>query len=292
MRHRSISVLILLLATLAAVPEAAQEFSSFKSALGERVRAGIWSALLNLHAADEPQAATAPRLARANQSSAAHGAEATVARAEQRPETAVRTCPSASLHNDASETEARSPLGAQPAEVASATRELRDEGRAVAVLSPRDGLENETPQVASPALKLAMIIPPEQGLHPDTAPAASRLEAAPEEGADAGAALREAAARARQAAERHGETSYVAARLEARGVGIRLRTDETWRGLDELLRTRALTRGAQFDTLLKIRKLKRPVTPVAPAPPSNRKQDALSTVACLKAEPSAARVAE
>lgn len=50
MKHRSVGIFIILVASLAAVPQASHEFGAFKDAVGERVRVEIWNAFLSLHA--------------------------------------------------------------------------------------------------------------------------------------------------------------------------------------------------------------------------------------------------
>ena len=49
MKHRSVVAFILLAASLAAVPQAGQDLSELKSALGARVRSEIWSVFLSLN---------------------------------------------------------------------------------------------------------------------------------------------------------------------------------------------------------------------------------------------------
>lgn len=50
MKHRSIGIFIVLAASLAAIPQASQEFFAFKNAVSERARVEIWSAFLNMQA--------------------------------------------------------------------------------------------------------------------------------------------------------------------------------------------------------------------------------------------------
>ena len=48
MKHRSVGIFIVLAASLAAIPQASQEFAALKNAVGERARVEIWNAFLDL----------------------------------------------------------------------------------------------------------------------------------------------------------------------------------------------------------------------------------------------------
>ncbi len=62
MKHRSIHIFILVAAALVAAPQASQELSSWRDAVGRRVKTEIFNAFLSLQAGDVVRpAAAAPR---------------------------------------------------------------------------------------------------------------------------------------------------------------------------------------------------------------------------------------
>lgn len=76
MKHRSIGVLIIAAAALAAAPQASQELSALKDSLAGRARAGILQALLNL----QPRGAARQTVARAAKPAACEAEKSAVAR--------------------------------------------------------------------------------------------------------------------------------------------------------------------------------------------------------------------
>lgn len=50
MKHRSVVIFVVIIATLATTPQAARQLLSMEASLGNRVRAGIWCAILDSHA--------------------------------------------------------------------------------------------------------------------------------------------------------------------------------------------------------------------------------------------------
>ena len=49
MKHRTVTVFIVVLAALASVPKSLEQFASLREAAGNRLNAGIWNAFLSLH---------------------------------------------------------------------------------------------------------------------------------------------------------------------------------------------------------------------------------------------------
>lgn len=90
MKHRTVTVFIVVLAALAAVPQAFEQFSSLKDAAGNRLTAGVWNVFLSLHGqkvAGGSRAQQLPRTARLLVRAAAPegSTQAQVARRETRP---------------------------------------------------------------------------------------------------------------------------------------------------------------------------------------------------------------
>ncbi|HEX7175943.1 MAG TPA: hypothetical protein VF240_11845, partial [Pyrinomonadaceae bacterium] len=87
MKHRTVTVFIVVLAALAAVPQAFEQFSSLKDAAGNRLTAGVWNVFLSLHGqkvAGAPRAQQLPQTALLVRAAAPEG-PTQIARREARP---------------------------------------------------------------------------------------------------------------------------------------------------------------------------------------------------------------
>src|SRR5918993_3665089 len=88
MKHRTVTVFIVVLAALAAVPQAFEQLSSLKDAAGNRLTAGVWNVFLSLHGQKVEGGSRAqqlPQTARLVRVAAPEGpAQAQIARREQR----------------------------------------------------------------------------------------------------------------------------------------------------------------------------------------------------------------
>lgn len=88
MKHRTVTVFIVVLAALAAVPQTFEQLSSLKDAAGSRLTAGVWNVFLSLHGQKVEGGSRAPQqlpqMARLVRAAAPEGS-AQVARREARP---------------------------------------------------------------------------------------------------------------------------------------------------------------------------------------------------------------
>src|SRR5918993_673475 len=96
MKHRTVTVFIVVLAALAAVPQAFEQLSSLKDAAGNRLTAGVWNVFLGLHgqkAEGGSRAQELPQTARTLVRAAAPEgpAQSQVARREARPARSFET---------------------------------------------------------------------------------------------------------------------------------------------------------------------------------------------------------
>jgi hypothetical protein len=217
MKHRSVIAFVLLAAVLAAVPQASQDLSELKSALGERVRSEIWQAILNLNERGGASQ-SAPR--RATQ----HATQHTLAScdAPANPGSKKSSAPAR-----AAQAEASTP--------AAAARRVEVEELAMMLTPPADIEEKIEFEVAEdlrglvigkvlkapsraplPKLETAMIIPPSEAADPVPP---RRLEAA---------AKAKAARADSRLAELESRVSYVASAFDGRGVEFR-KTDDILR---------------------------------------------------------------
>lgn len=207
MKHRSIVAFVLLAATLAAVPQATQDLSELKSALGARVRSEIWQAFLSFN-----------------------GRGGAVQAAPQRTQHTLASCQNAPAGAGAKRQTATARATAQagaPAETGAARRP--ESGELAMMLTPPAGnVEGKIDIEAAedlkelgkvlkapvgeplPASEMAMIILPGQGADPHL----------PNRIAAADAEAKAARARARRD-ELESRVSYVAAAFNERGVEFR-----------------------------------------------------------------------
>ena len=95
MKHRTVTVFIVVLAALAAVPQAFEQLSSLKDAAGNRLTAGVWNVFLSLHGQKVEGGSRAqelPQTARLVRAAAPEGpAQSQVARREARPARSFET---------------------------------------------------------------------------------------------------------------------------------------------------------------------------------------------------------
>ncbi|MCA1634557.1 MAG: hypothetical protein LC802_12915 [Acidobacteria bacterium] len=277
MRHRSVIAFILLAATLAAVPQAWQEFSALKSAVGERVRNEILFAFLNLNPQDAATQ-TAPQLA----------------------QRAGTDCPGSTRSGAQAVWGARRSSATAPPQTtqdvtARASTEARDEelGQLAMILTqPADGFEAKIEREAVedlrglvvvkvlkaptlellPTRELSMIIPPGEG--PDLIPGVKRI-AEQEKGAQGRLSRGAAAWEAR--------ASFIAASLNEQNVDFKKPGEEIRFQFTHLLKDAGAVRMPVAAPRVKFTKLKRQrgtnVTPPLAATPRQLKQ-----LACLVSE--------
>ncbi|MCA1593773.1 MAG: hypothetical protein LC754_14210 [Acidobacteria bacterium] len=252
MKHRSVGIFVVLLAALAAAPQASEQLLSMKDSLGERVRAGIWCAILDLHEQES-----------ANEIARRQSQQARISN----PETARIEAPSARKAIkgvDDKDADARrvSQGASRPAVLASPSSQLQ----IVVAASDRGKLPVSR--------ELAMIIPPEQGVHP-ASPVAEIRETR---------VLRwNATEHEVKADELQKDAAFIAARREVR---LRMSGGDVRRQLDSVLHRVGGFRVAGGETQFRIVKIKRPDklggTARSGRTSCPKKQDALPIIVTLK----------
>lgn len=165
MKHRTVTVFIVVLAALAAVPQAFEQLSSLRDAAGNRLTAGVWNVFLGLHGqkvGGAPRAQELPQAALLVRAEAPEGPAS--ARAARR---AVR--PSKWL-----ETASARPSAARP----DAGLALEVLGKELAML---DGLHDLiSVEMDSPEERILVRAPkPPSAVRAPVSPAASRVETLP-----------------------------------------------------------------------------------------------------------------
>lgn len=276
MKHRSIHIFILLAAVLVAAPQASQDIAALKTALGQRVKAEIYKAFLNLQASD----ATRPAPQTPESLLASRGAGAPRSKDESR---AARAATQVEVHARR-EVPVQSDESDESDEVAMLTdpimevAELRDEPPAPAAPAVRFELHDRK---VLRGTELAMLIPPDADITPAPRAAARR------DAAEARAATR---LRTRRAAELKRQTASVTVQLDADDApGVQALYETEIRGQLDALRLLGL--DVQLDAprpATKVLKLKRTAKP-APAPPAPAARAACPTrpVACGPTAPDA-----
>ncbi|HEU4594857.1 MAG TPA: hypothetical protein VFS10_06785, partial [Pyrinomonadaceae bacterium] len=199
MKHRSVIAFVLLAAIFAAVPQASQDLSELKSALGQRVRNGIWHALLSLNERGGAVQSASRRAPQQHTLASCNAPASPGSKKSSAPSRAATARPEA--------TEAARHVAA--GDLAMMLTPLADIEEKIE-LQVAEGVQGlvigkvlKAPSGAPlPAQEMAMIIPP--GEAPD---APARLEAA-------------ARSHSRRA-ERESRVSYIATAFDERGVEFR-----------------------------------------------------------------------
>lgn len=261
MKHRSVIAFVLLAAILAAVPQASQDLSELKSALGQSVRNGIWHALLSLNergGAVQSASRRAPQqhtLASCNApaSPGSKKSSATSRAAAARPEAT-----GAARHVEAGELAMMLTPPADGEEKIELQAE-RWHGLVIGkVLKARSG-------ALLPAQEMAMIIPP--GEAPD---AHARLEAA-------------ARSHSRRA-EREARVSYIATAFDERGIEFRKVGDVMRFQFNDSLKDSVALPLPAAAPKGKVTKVKRPQTTTGVKAPVAVSTGIAKQLACLGSE--------
>ncbi|MGB8510124.1 MAG: hypothetical protein WCD76_17225 [Pyrinomonadaceae bacterium] len=277
MKHRSVGIFVVLIATLAVAPQALQQLLSAKTSLDDSLRIGIWRAILEMNEAEGTS-----EMARLSNSqflpsdSKTAGTETATVRSAGK----IVQCNNATVNRERSfptqsvAAQTASLFDAQVAANNLIPTVAASESHTSAPVAPRHPM-GRIPEPPA-AGEIAMIIPPEQSLPPTSHFAQAQVERA---------LMREVIESDAKLGEQQRDATYIKANFAGREMRFRVSGEGVRRQLDSLIRKADRLEGTGREIQHRVIKVKRQGETVGSTSGGSglktKKQCLLSMIACL-----------